>query len=661
MTDNSFTILSVNSQGLGDVSKRKDVFHYFRDYNANIYCIQDTHFTPEKENAIRAQWGYDCYFSSYTSNSRGIAILMNNNFEYTLRKEIKDENGNYLALDITIDEKNITIISVYGPNTDKPEFFENIANIIDNLDNEKIILCGDFNLVLDPVLDYDNYKNINNKKARQKLLDIIEEKHLLDPFRELHPDCRRYTWRKRTPRQQARLDFFLISQNMLSSIQKVMINSSYRSDHSPILMKIKFNEFKPGKGLWKFNNSLLHDIEYSNLIRQKILEVKKQYVPMIYNIDRLSEIPDSEIQFTINDQLFLETLLMELRGKTISYASFKKKSRSNEEKILRSNINKLEENMTGNYEKLEILKTKLEKLRQEKMKGHIIRCKTKWIEEGEKPTSYFLNLESRNFTNKIITKLEIDDGNTVTDQNMILKEVENFYANLYKEDTSLKDINLNELINDDTTLSMSGSNKLEGLLTYEEAAVALKNMKNEKSPGSDGFTSEFIKFFWKDLGHFIVRSINYGYTRGELSVTQKHGIITCVPKSNKSRLLLKNWRPITLLNVIYKIASSAIANRLKKVLDLLISSDQAGFVPGRYMGDCTRTIYDVMKYTEENYKPGLLLLIDFEKAFDTISWKFINKVLDFYKFGPSIKKRFKFLFTNNITASVIKGAICHLL
>ena len=80
---------------------------------------------------------------------------------------------------------------------------------------------------------------------------------------------------------------------------------------------------------------------------------------------------------------------------------------------------------------------------------------------------------------------------------------------------------------------------LEGELTYEELTLALKNMKNSKSPGNDGFTAEFFKFFWVDLGKYILRSINYAYRNGLLSVTQKQGIITCLPKPNKARNILK--------------------------------------------------------------------------------------------------------------------------
>ena len=127
-----------------------------------------------------------------------------------------------------------------------------------------------------------------------------------------------------------------------------------------------------------------------------------------------------------------------------------------------------------------------------------------------------------------------------------------------------------------------------------------------------------------------MRGINEGYSIGKLSITQRQGIITCIPKGDKPRHFLKNWRSITLLNVIYKIASGCIANRLKSVLPKLISSDQTGFISGRYIGENTRLIYDIMDHVDKEYIPGLLLIVDFEKAFDSISWEFIADVLDFF-------------------------------
>ena len=114
------------------------------------------------------------------------------------------------------------------------------------------------------------------------------------------------------------------------------------------------------------------------------------------------------------------------------------------------------------------------------------------------------------------------------------------------------------------TLSSEEKESLEGLISEEEALAVLKRMNNQKRPGSDGFTTEFYKFFWKDIGHLLVRSINYGFRSGEMSITQKEGIITCISKEDKLKQFLRNWRPITLLNMSYKIASSCIAAQLKQ-------------------------------------------------------------------------------------------------
>ena len=115
--------------------------------------------------------------------------------------------------------------------------------------------------------------------------------------------------------------------------------------------------------------------------------------------------------------------------------------------------------------------------------------------------------------------------------------------------------------------------------------------------------------------------------------------------------MLKNWRPLTLLDVVYKIASGAIANRLKLVLDALIDKDQIECIKGRFIGDKTRLIYHILSFTEQNDIPGLLVLIDFETAFDSVSWSFIQKVLKFLNFGPTICKWIETLY-NNISSFV---------
>ena len=110
------------------------------------------------------------------------------------------------------------------------------------------------------------------------------------------------------------------------------------------------------------------------------------------------------------------------------------------------------------------------------------------------------------------------------------------------------------------------ADQCEGLLTLEECAKAISSFQNNKTPGSDGFTVEFYRRFWHLLGKIMVDSFNYAFEVGHLSISQRLGIISLIPKRDKNLEFLKNWRPITLLNTDYKIATKAIAMRLEKVL-----------------------------------------------------------------------------------------------
>ena len=112
--------------------------------------------------------------------------------------------------------------------------------------------------------------------------------------------------------------------------------------------------------------------------------------------------------------------------------------------------------------------------------------------------------------------------------------------------------------------------------------------------------------------------LNFSYRHGELSTTQKEAVITLIEKKNRDRRLIKNWRPISLVNVDVKIGSKTISKRLEKALPHIIHYDQNAFVKGRTIFDAVRTINDVIDFTKfKNYR-GILTTIDFEKAFDSL-------------------------------------------
>ena len=142
--------------------------------------------------------------------------------------------------------------------------------------------------------------------------------------------------------------------------------------------------------------------------------------------------------------------------------------------------------------------------------------------------------------------------------------------------------------------------------------------------------------FWSDISDHLLNALNYAYHKGQLSVSQKWGVIKLMPKKDAEPYHIKNWRPITLLNCDYKIAAKAIANRLRNVIPKINNNDQSGFLKGTFIGENVRLIDGITNHNESNNIPGLLLFLDFEKAFDTVEWPFIWKTLDSFNFGPSI-------------------------
>ena len=253
--------------------------------------------------------------------------------------------------------------------------------------------------------------------------------------------------------------------------------------------------------------------------------------------------------------------------------------------------------------------------------------------------------------------LIISSNNEITDSKEICKEVKNFYQSLYSSrDNQLIDVDLDQLLNRDTP-KISDADKermeMQNAVTMEEADKVLNNMKNDKSPGSNGFSVNFFKFFWKDLGVYLVRSINYDLQAGKLLTTQTQGLITCIPKGQKiEKKIFKKWRPITLLNVTYEIASSCRVNKIKKVLPTIISCDQSGFMSDRFVGDNIRLMYDILNYAKVTKKVWIILVIDFVKAFDSLAWSFLFKTMHLLKFSQNMIDDVKTLY-NGIKANTL--------
>ena len=133
----------------------------------------------------------------------------------------------------------------------------------------------------------------------------------------------------------------------------------------------------------------------------------------------------------------------------------------------------------------------------------------------------------------------------------------------------------------------------------------------------------FYQKFWGDISTLVINSLNYGFALGFLSTDQSRGVISLFPKEDKDNSAIKNWRPITLLNFDYKLGAKCIAARIKRCLDSLIHCNQTGFIKGRCIGENVRIVLDTISYCNRKNIPGPLLFIDFENAFDSLSWNFL--------------------------------------
>ena len=126
MTGN-LLITSMNVQGIGDTNKRRDVLNVLKSKHSNIVCLQDTHLTDKDILFTRSIWGYECYFNKFSSSqSRGVAIFINNNFDYSFQKVETDDEVNLIILHFLSYETDITLFCIYGPNKDEPVFYESI-------------------------------------------------------------------------------------------------------------------------------------------------------------------------------------------------------------------------------------------------------------------------------------------------------------------------------------------------------------------------------------------------------------------------------------------------------------------------------------------------------------------------------------------------------
>ena len=195
-------------------------------------------------------------------------------------------------------------------------------------------------------------------------------------------------------------------------------------------------------------------------------------------------------------------------------------------------------------------------------------------------------------------------------------------------------------------------------INLNEMGEALKQLNNNSAGGNDGITASFYKFFWSLLKKPLLDCYRQAIIREELSCSQRRGLINMFHKgNNKTRDDLGNWRPITLTNVDHKIFTKVLAIRLQKVIKTIINENQSGFIKGRQISTHIRLIDDIIKYANTENLGGVVVSLDYQKAFDTVDKTTVICALKMFGFGHNFIKLIVTILKNTESAVTNGGWI----
>ena len=544
-----------------------------------------------------------------------------------------DTEGRIISVKVQIEDLIVRLINLYAPNNDEPQFFQKLDSLIQD-DGDKLIIGGDFNLVLDLGKDKVGGNNITHNRSQMELLQQMEKYSLIDIWRFQHKEEQKFTWEKYHPDIiLERLDYLLVSEELIPSIPLTEIAPRFLSDHATPYLILKPTQITRGPGFWRLNTSLLSDENYV----EQVIEIIREEKGKSYSTNSLK----------------WETIKMHVRGFSIQYSSRKKKSRENILAALDKKLDRCKQDIIDQtfeiftkqqtLEQIDKIEQERNKLIEYKLKGACIRSRREWLENGEKNSKMFFNLEKQNNRKKNRAQIRLDNGKITSNNNKILEEQKRIYSDLYKT----RNIKINdEYLNNISLPQISKEERAEmdKEITEQEIKDALNMMDKDKVPGIDGFPSEFYKTFWEEIKGIMTYLIREVLVVG-FAESARRGVISLIEKPERDLLKILEWRPLSLCNVDFKIAGKILANRLYKVLPKIIKNEQTGFMKERGAAENVLTMLSQIEYCTLNNIEALLVSFDFAKAFDHVEWNVLYKIMHRFNISSEFTKKIQALYT----------------
>lgn len=633
-----FSLISFNTNGLRNQSKLEKLL--VKCKNNDILCLQETNWTDNIMKDIKIKWKDMVYVNNGTEKSCGVAILIKNDIVENIKELYSDKTGRIIIIEFKYKNIVYRLINVYAPNieTDRKVFFLGLGKwCVGNC-----IMVGDFNLK-STRLDLATGKEFKNDTSRKVFLKMMEERQLIDIWRNEHPNKREYSRRQMVMGElkQSRIDLCIAKQSTVKYLKKMNYNFTSFSDHAILSVEVGSGVERRGGGVWCLNSSLLEEERYRNKIAACVEQEK------------------NNMEVCGNKGLWWEGLKQKIKIISIRYA--KTRNFKEREKVkgltdaLAEEAERVDKDPKHSIEKYLKVKSKLDSYEQNQCKGAITRSRAEYAMRGEKCTGYFLGLEKRKQERVYIEELENEDGETINDFVDIIDTVGTFYKNLFKKgNTNKEDIDI-VLSNINKTITKDEKCMCDDNIKDIEIREAIMSLKNNKSPGTDGLTSEFYKTFIEIMFPILNRIYAEMEKEQEIPESIATGLITVLYKNKGGRRKLENYRPLSLLNTDYKILAKVLANRIKRAAPTVISSTQAYGIPGRDISDIISTIRDTVEYMGK--AGGIILSVDLNKAFDRVEHSFLFCTLEKFGFGERIINWIKLLYRNATSSVKINGAI----
>lgn len=318
----SVKLVTWNIHGLGSKEKRAKLSSQLDHLDADIVLLQETHLSKMSTDVHLTPQFPHVYLSCFNSKQRGVAIMIKKHVSFIHKDTIKDQEGRFIIIRVTIENRDYCICSVYGPNIDDPVFFHSLFTSLSLHSDAIQIIGGDLNLVCDPEMDRLSRAGIRKWNSTDTLKQYISDFGLCDAWRSQHPSLKEYTFYSNVHQSYSRLDYFFVSRTILKDICKTEIHSINISDHALVSLSLIKRNIQSSVN-WRFNTSLLKD--------QAFISYLKKELEIFLEINDLPEITPC---------VLWETAKAVIRGKIISYSVNSKKK----EKILQTELEKKNKN-----------------------------------------------------------------------------------------------------------------------------------------------------------------------------------------------------------------------------------------------------------------------------------------------------------------------------